>query len=187
MLSVGIQTHRAVGVACLALVLSVRCSAQSQASGSGVVLEVIQVLSGLHYTDKKLLLRMEKNGIVEWDAAKRGSYERRKTTMTLEQVQSVQQGFVAIQQSGVLPKNMGPYNTYTDTSVELRIRITSPNGEHRFRIINPWPCGMPSCSMAKATPLPRQVKLMFCEISKLRAQVADEPIEKMCESGHVSR
>jgi hypothetical protein len=165
-----------------------RCSPQSPASGPDVVLEVTNVLSGHHYTDKKLLLRIEKNGRVEWDAGQRvgDSYERRATTMTLAQVQSVQQRLDAIDKSGMLPK-MGPYNTYTDTSMELRIRITSPDGEHGFRVINPRPCGLPSCSMGKATPLPKEVKLMVCEVYKLRAQVADEPIEKMCDPGHASR
>ena len=157
---------------------STRCAAQSKVSSPRVVLEATNVI---HYAggpskDEELIVRLTTDGKVLWDrSAGYLRYERRATTITLEQVASIQQTLDTTDKSG-LREMMGPYNDYIDIWVELRLRIESPNGERNFSVINPWP------GEREIKPLPKEIKSIICEASKLRAKIAKDPLEKMCES-----
>jgi hypothetical protein len=80
---------------------------------------------------------------------------------------------------------MGPYHIYTDTSVELRIRLTNAQGVLAFTAVNPWSCGTGSGFTRK--PLPKDVKTVVCEIDRLRAlEGPDERLDPMCTTAHAS-
>src|SRR5712691_12173815 len=122
---------------------------------------VLQATNVIHYAagprvDEELLVGLTSDGKVQWDTSVGYSkYERRTTTITPEQVSSVQYALDATNKGG-LRDEMGPYNNYIDTSVELRLRIESPNGERQLSVINPWP------GVRGIKPLPREVKSIIC-------------------------
>ncbi|MBZ5643876.1 MAG: hypothetical protein LAO19_14025 [Acidobacteriia bacterium] len=142
---------------------------------------VLQATNVIHYAagsadDEQLLVGLTSDGKVEWDtSAGNLKYERETTAITPEQIASVQYALDATDKGG-LRDEMGPYNNYIDTWVELRVRIESPNGERQFSVLDPWP------GVRLIKPLPKEVKTIICEASKLRAKVAKETLENMCES-----
>ena len=142
---------------------------------------VLQATNVIHYAagsadEKQLLVGLTSDGKVQWDtSAGYLRYERETTAITPDQVAAVQYALDATDKSG-LRGEMGPYDNYVDTWVELRVRIESPNGERQFSVLDPWP----GARLIK--PLPKEVKSIICEASKLRAKVAKETLENMCES-----
>jgi hypothetical protein len=169
-----------VGV-CFLFAFLMRSGAQCSVPIPSVVLEATKVIHSNGSSYEELLVRLMNDGKVEWDARIGDQKDvRRATTITSEQVTSIQQALDATNRGG-LHEKMGPYYGNTDIWGELRFRIGSPNGEFRFSVINPWP------GERKIKPLPQKVKSIICEASKLRSKIAEEPLDKMCESGQPSR
>jgi hypothetical protein len=142
---------------------------------------VLQATNVIYYAagsadEEQLLVGLTSDGKVQWETdAGYLKYERETTAITPDQVASVQYALDATDKGG-LRDEMGPYNNYVDTWVELRVRIESPNGERQFSLINPWP------GVRLIKPLPKEIKSIICEASKLRAKVAKETLENMCGS-----
>ena len=79
--------------------------------------------------------------------------------------------------------SMGPFATYTDTFVELKIHLASEQQNKDFTLQNPWPCDLPSCSDLPKKNVPADVKAILCEISSLRSSLSGEPPLAPCDSG----
>lgn len=161
-------------------------NSQSQVSAPTVVLEATSTeyeSDGSHRT--RLLVRLRDNGKLEWDnwVGWLGRVRKRQIgSVTIEEVSAIKQSLNAIDRSRLRDK-MGPYYRYTDTSVELRVRLTNSHGELRFTVINPWTCA--SCLARE--PLPKDVKAVVCAINGTRAKVApDEPIDPICKASDPS-
>lgn len=162
-------------------VFLIRSSAWSQAPTSRLLVEAINVIHGVGGTNEQILGRLTENGKLAWENQELTAKDVRVVTLSEEQLASVKRHIDGIDWSKVSEK-MGPYNTYTDSSVELRFRVAAPGGERRFSIINPWPCDLPSCSLGPKKPLPAEVKEIVCEIDRLHAQATNSKPDGMCVS-----
>jgi hypothetical protein len=157
-------------------------TAQTQISPYVVVEATESVSHTLGYCENHLSVRLTSDGRVEWEEA--GQMEKcgkpvqnkpdalHSTTIAAEQVSAITQRLNGVDPE-TLQAKMGPYNRYVDTSVELLIRISTPKWSRGFSVSNPWP-------YYPLKPLPKELRTVICEISRLRAQVADEPAEPMC-------
>jgi len=158
---------------------------QSRVPAPIVVLEATETVHGIGgYQDGQMLVRLTNDGKVEWDKWVGKAWERQISSVTAERVSGIKRRLDAIDKSGVRAE-MGPYYSYVDTSVELRIRITTSQGELSFSVMNPWSCDLPTCLSRK--PLPTDVKTVVCEISALQAQVADTSVDQMCKAENASQ
>ena len=161
-------------------------SARTRSNGrneSTVVLEATNIIHGIgHYVGKTLLVRVREDGTVEWekdlDAFKR---ERHVKKLSPEDVDSIRGHLNLIDQS-LFSANMGPFATYTDTFVELRVHLASNKQAKNFVLQNPWPCSLPSCSQKAKKEMPVEVRALLCEISSLRSSLArEEPLLSCAE------
>jgi hypothetical protein len=172
--------------ACFLLGLLESADAQTNSSQQILVLESTNtIFYGDGHKDVQLLVRLTQNGKVQWEEPvwqkQLGlSYKRRVASISPEQVGAIKERLDRIGRNSFHTK-IGPYNTYTDTSVELRLRVHTSAGSLAFTVINPWPRD-PPYSSSKTKPLPTDVRAVICEASRLRAQLAGEPVPPMCES-----
>jgi len=72
---------------------------------------------------------------------------------------------------------MGPYGINEDASEELQIKMTAKKGEVTFSVINPWA----SSESTHHKRMPRDVRVVVCEVDRLHAQVADVPVQEVCK------
>ena len=157
---------------------------QSQVSSPTVILEASDTLHGNGYQRKRLLLRLMEDGKLEWDKWMGRAWESQIGSVPIERVSTIKQSLDAIDRSRIHDK-MGPYHIYTDTSVELRVRLTNSQGELTFIVMNPWSCRVGCLTREQ---LPKDVKTVVCAINRIRAQVVpEEPIDPMCKTSHTSQ
>ena len=172
--------------ACFLLIAPANVVAQSNNSQPILILESVNTIYGIGGKQVELLVRLKQDGTVEWDEPvwqKQGgwTYSRKAASIPPDQVTAISKRLVVVLNKDSLRTRMGPYNSYTDTSVELQMRILTSAGSVAFLVVNPWPCGLPSCSMGKSKPLPEDVKAGICEASRLRAQLSGDPVDPMCK------
>jgi hypothetical protein len=144
-----------------------------------VVLEATTTVHSNGYNGQYLLVRLTDDGKVEWDkpVVPRGS-ERQTASVSAERVSEIRRTLDAIHKNS-LRGSMGPYDIYEDWSVELQIHMTAKKGEVTFSVINPWGT---SDESPRHKRMPRDVRVVVCEIDRLHAQVADVPVEEMCRA-----
>jgi hypothetical protein len=148
-----------------------------QTSSQHVVLEATSKFDYNGYQSQFLLVRLTDDGKVEWDkpVAPRAS-ERQTSSVSAERVSEIKRTLDAVHLSS-LHGSMGPYETLPDASVELRIHMTSEKGEVTFSVINPWvPSGARHCKR-----MPKNVKVVICEIDRLHSQLAGDPLNEICK------
>ena len=157
-------------MACLAL-LPPTAPAQTPAS---IIVEATSSIRGIGgYEVKRLLLRLTSDGSVRWETAEwQEPNELHSTKIASELVAAIMQRLDEVDPKAIRAK-MGPYTVYKDSGVELLIRIRTARWSRQFSVSNPWP-GNP------IEPLPKELKAVICEISRLQAQVAGEPLKPMC-------
>jgi hypothetical protein len=148
-------------------------TAQSQAAESPI-LEATNSIHGVSgHEEKRLFVRLSADGKVQWETAEwHKPNELRSTKISPELVSAIAQRLSAVDPKAFESK-MGPYNRYVDTGVELFIRINTPKWKRDFSVLNPW-------THSPLKPLPKELKVVICEISRLHAQVAEEPVESIC-------
>jgi|HubBroStandDraft_2_1064218.scaffolds.fasta_scaffold629157_2 hypothetical protein len=142
-----------------------------------VVLEATSITrsqgSEIHY----LLVRLTDDGTVEWDKYVGNAWKRQTSSVSAEKVSKIQRTLDSIDKNR-LHGAMGPYHVYEDTSDELRIQMTTRQGEIAFSVTNPWPePGMP-----RRKRMPKEVRLVVCEVDGLYAQTAGVPVQPMCKA-----
>ena len=142
---------------------------------SPIILEATNVIHGLgHYVGKTLLIRLREDGTVEWekdlDAYKR---EKHVSKISAESMKSIRERLNEIDQSS-FAGNMGPYATYVDTWVELKIHLASKEQVKDFTVENPWPSRI-------RKPVPQPVQQLLCELDRLRSSFVGEELEAGCK------
>ena len=172
----GLHLAVCAGLVCLAAYLQGQTNTSSNSSKPPVVLSATRRISGFDLQDVQLQIRLYGDGKVEWDEGTIDkSYRRRVTSITPAEVSAIRRDLATIETTELHGK-MGPYNTYTDTLVEIQIRMMTSQGERMFSAVNPWP------GLREIKPLPPEVRSAICEVNILRSKVADEPVNRMCES-----
>jgi hypothetical protein len=164
---------------CISPFLAMASDVQAQASSPIVVIEATSTVHANNaYRDQLLLVRLTDDGKVEWDkpVLPRG-WERQTGSVSLEQVSEIKRRLHAIHGSS-LHGSMGPYGIYEDWSDELQIKMTTKKGEATFSVINPWAS---SDHSRRHKRMPRDVRVVVCEIDRLHAQVADVPVKEVCK------
>lgn len=144
---------------------------------AAIVVEATDSIGGIGgYEQKRLLVRLTSDGSVEWETVQwQKPNELHSAKIAPELAAAITRRLDEVDPEAIQPK-MGPYNRYVDTSAELFIRINTPKWKRQFSVINPWPHW-------PLKPLPKELKIVICEVSRLRAQVAREPVEPMCAEG----
>jgi hypothetical protein len=160
--------------AVIALLAALPSTAQTQPPAS-IVVEATNSIRGIGgYERKCLLVRLTSDGKVQWETTQwQKPNELHSTKIAAELVSAMTQRLDEIDPEAIQPK-MGPYNVYVDTSVELLVSITTSKWKRQFSVSNPWPGRRP------IKPLPKELKTVICEVSRLQAQVAEEPVEPLC-------
>jgi hypothetical protein len=131
--------------------------------------------------NKLLVVRLTDNGKVEWDKLVDSRVSERQTSsVSAEVVSNIERTLKAVDQS-LFGGKMGPYYVCLDTSSDLQVRMTARSGELTFLVTNPWSPGI------VRKPMPKDVKTVVCEISRLRTQVGNIPIDQMCKATNASR
>ena len=166
-------------VICVHSFCAIASDAQSRVPRPIVVLEAIDTVRGIGgYKNDELLVRLTGDGKVQWDKWVGRAWKRQTSSLSAERMSETERSLDAIDHSG-LRASMGPYYVYTDTETELRIRMATSRGELTFSVLNPW------SGLSTRKPMPKNVKTIVCEISRLRAQVAKEPIDHhLCGTGN---
>jgi hypothetical protein len=162
---------------------AIESGAQSQASPPMILLEATSTLHGIGgYQSQLLLVRLTDDGKVEWDklVGPRAT-ERQTSSVSEERVSEIKRALGSIDESS-LHGTMGPYHIYMDTSVELQIHMTVRKAEVAFSVMNPWP----PTEFPGHKRMPKDVRVVVCEIDKLHAQVADIPVTAMCKATALS-
>lgn len=125
------------------------------------------VIGGQH---SSLFVRLAQDGKVEWETWEFGKpNEMHSKIVSPEVVAGILHRLGEIDVSGIQRK-MGPYNVYVDTGHELLIRIRVATWSREFSVSNPWPGH-------QIKPLPKDLKNILCEVSRLRSQVSGEPTQ----------
>ena len=147
---------------------------QAQTSNS-VILEASSTMHGMGgYKEKHLVVRLGNDGKVEWQAPRWGKpNELHSNTIAADRVLAIMERLGQVDPEMIQSK-MGPFEIYTDTSIDLPITVKTPKWGRQFLVINPWPGKM------TRKPLPKDLKIVICAISQLRAQMAGEPASTMC-------
>jgi hypothetical protein len=168
---------------------TIAAGVQSQASSPNVVLEVTSTNYGVGgHQDKRLLIRLTDDGKVEWDNWLGNNWKRETSAINAERVSEVQRALDGIDSTSVRNKKVGPYHIYMDNSVVLQIQMHVRQEQVTFSVINPWPSNMPSeaeHSLIHKT-MPKNVKVVVCEIDKLSGEVAHTPVSELCQTRNES-
>jgi hypothetical protein len=168
---------------------TIAAGVQSQASSPNVVLEVISTNYGIGgHQDKELLIRLTDDGKVEWDNWLGNTRKRETSAVNAKRVSEVQRALDGIDSTSVRNKKMGPYHIYMDTSVVLQIQMHVRQEQVTFSVTNPWPSNMPSevddALIHKA--MPKNVKVVVCEIDRLSSGVRNTPVSELCKTRNES-
>jgi len=168
---------------CINVFSAMKSNAQSQISTPIVVLEATSIDHQFNgYETQCLFVRLTDDGKVEWDEYVGNAWKRQTSSVTAERVSEIQRTLDSIDKS-LVHGTMGPYHIYVDTSTEFKIRMTSRQGDVSFSVQNPWP----PLVIPSRKPMPKDVKAVVCEIARLRAQVANTPVNEMCLAPNKSR
>jgi|HubBroStandDraft_4_1064222.scaffolds.fasta_scaffold716089_1 hypothetical protein len=128
--------------------------------------------------------RLTDHGKVGWDKWLGNTWKRETSAVDAERVSELQRVLDVIDSTSVPNKKMGPYHIYMDNSVVLQIRMNVCQEQVTFSGLNPWPSNMPSEAehslIHKA--MPRNVKVVVCEIDKLSSDVANTPVSELCKT-----
>src|ERR1700722_20021937 len=121
---------------CIALSFCANIAAQTNNSDAALLLESTNNTYGIGGKDTHLLVRLKQDGTVEWDESVRqkargGAYKRKISSISAEQVTSIGNRLAVLNKDSFRAK-MGPYNSYTDTSVELQMRMLTSKGSVAF-------------------------------------------------------
>jgi len=117
------------------------------------ILTVTDAIRSLSTTEF-LFIQLKSGGQAEWENFDDGGKRQHNSSvLAAEELASIVRRLNSIDISN-LPGKLGPYNTYTDTSAELKIQISTPKGDRTFSLINPWPCSLPSCSLGRKRQCP---------------------------------
>jgi hypothetical protein len=155
--------------------------AESQMSPPIVVLEATDTIhANGPYQSQHMLVRLTSDGSVEWDKMVGNSWERQTRSVGAERVAEIRRTLDSINKSLVHGK-MGPYHVYEDISNELQIHVVVGQEEVVFSVMNPWLPGRPA-----RKPMPRDVKVVVCEIDSLHAEVANLPVNELCKASQLS-
>jgi hypothetical protein len=166
---------------CILLSPIPRAAAQTNSYPPALILESTNTIYRMGGKNSQLLIRLRQDGTVEWEEPRLDkSHKLRTASIPPEQVASISKRLAALKKDTFRAK-MGPYRTYTDTSVELQIRTMTSSGSVAFLVLNPWLCQLPSCSMGNSKPMPKDVKTVICEVSELHAQLAGGSVDPMCK------
>jgi len=158
---------------CAVILASLSSSAQTQTPASIVVEATNSIQGSGGHEQKQLFVRLTSDGLVQWETIQwQKPNELHSTRITPELVSAITQRLDAINPE-VIQAKMGPYNRYVDTSVELFIGINTPKWKRQFSVSNPW-------THWPLKTVPKDLKAVICEISRLHAQVTEEPVEPMC-------
>ena len=162
---------------CINLFSAAANDARSPVSAPIVVLEATSITRNQGAEIQYLLVRLTDDGKVEWDKYVGNAWERQTSSVSAERVSKIQRTLDSIDKSR-LHGARGPYHVYEDTSVELRIQMAARQGEVTFSVTNPWSePGMPSRKR-----MPKEVRLVVCEVDGLYAQVAGVSVDPMCKA-----
>jgi hypothetical protein len=105
------------------------------------------------------------------------------STISDDQLSSLQRRLDVIDTSKI-KEHTKPYHTYEHSSQEWQIGIYSRGSGFNFTVINPWPEAVPGPKLRQGKRLPKEVKAIICECSKIRALVSGEPANPSCDSVH---
>jgi len=98
----------------------------------------------------------------------------------LEDAVAIRQRLVMIDASQ-LQGRMGPFATYVDTQVELRVHFLAQKGPLDLTIINPLESRTRRYKFRPLPDMPEAVKEVFCEVSHLRNRLTTQPVDEICE------
>jgi hypothetical protein len=142
-----------------------------------VVLEATSITRNQGSEIQFLLVRLTDDGTVEWDKYVGSAWERQTSSVNAETVSKIQRTLDSID-TRLLHGVMGPYHVYEDTSEELRIQMTTRQGESAFSVTNPWS----ERGTRRPKRMPKEVRLVVCEVDGLYAQVTGGPVDPMCNA-----
>lgn len=142
-----------------------------------VVLEATSTTRNQGSEIQYLLVRLTDDGTVEWDKYVGNAWEHQTSSVSAERVAKIQRTLDSIDKNR-LHGAMGPYHIYEDTSQELRIRMAARQGDVTFSVMNPW--SEPGTPNRKR--MPKEVRLIVCEVDGLYAQVAGASVGPMCKA-----
>jgi hypothetical protein len=137
----------------------------------------------LAYVDKTLFIKLAEDGTATWEEnVTATSHRRHVSKISKEDTAAIAQRLSAIQAHGIEAR-MGPYDTYTDTSVELRITALQMERITRFTVWNPTGCQGPNCIPGGLKkPVPENVRSIVCESVSLRIRMTSEPTSQFCST-----
>jgi hypothetical protein len=166
--------RRPLTTVALVVQISLSVYSQQQSLPSAVVVEATSTMRGIgNYVDQRLWVRLTKDGKMEWEEPVLGKpNELHSAQVSPKQLGAIEQDLNSIDW-GKVHGQMGPYNIYIDTSVEVRIHAATTAGDRQVAIVNPWPG-------SHQKPLPIELKRILCQLDALHAQATGQPTQKMC-------
>jgi hypothetical protein len=161
-----------------------RAQGQSISNAPTVVLESFNIVHEIVDTMRtSLFIRVWSDKKVEYQKSSE-DYAVVTASVSDDQLSSLHQRLDAIDMRKIKDQ-MGPFNVYEHSVLEVLISLSSRGSRFNFKVINPWPEGVPGRSLKKGKLLPKEVKAIICECSRIRSLVSQESIDPNCDSGHV--
>ena len=151
-----------------------------------VILEATSTVHGSEYVDVELWVRLKDNGSVEWEEREWQEnlivYTHKKFAkkIPVEDAIAIRQRLLMIDASQ-LQERMGPFASYVDTSVELKVHIPTPKGNVDIVLDNPWQSLSKRYKAWVLKPMTPPVKSIVCEVSRLRNRLTPQPVDEICE------
>jgi len=146
---------------------------QQQISQSSLFVEATNVMKGIGgNANRQLWVRLTQDGRLEWEEPGRGR-PTHSSQLTPGQLQSLNELLKSIDWSRIHGE-MGPYNVYIDSSVEVQIRIRENGIETSFLL---------SESLAarhQEEVSPGNLKNLLCELDRLHSLAAGGSVDRMC-------
>ncbi len=135
--------------------------------------EATNVMKGIGgNANRQLWVRLTQDGRLEWEEPGRGR-PTHSSQLTPGQLQSLNELLKSIDWSRIHGE-MGPYNVYIDSSVEVQIRIRENGIETSFLL---------SESLAarhQEEVSPGNLKNLLCELDRLHSLAAGGSVDRMC-------
>jgi hypothetical protein len=154
-----------------------------------VILEATSTRHGIgDYVFVELWVRLKDDGGVEWEETEwvenQGvfTHEKKKFAkrISVEDAVAIRQRLMMIDASQ-LQERMGPFASYVDTDVELKVHIPTPKGNIDVALDNPWLSLSKRYKAWVLKPMTPSVKSIVCEVSRLRNRVSEQPVDEICE------
>jgi hypothetical protein len=145
-----------------------------------VLLEAVNIIHGVgHHTHTTLWARLRSDGSIEWETYANAERSAKHSTVIPHSVlATIKQRLDSINLSE-MEEQSGPFATYVDPFVELKIDVASKTDHKMVTLVNPW--GSTNLrKLGREKTMSPDLKKLFCTVDLIRNRVANDSLDSAC-------